>query len=338
MAGHSREAFADGAGFVSLAPLRDPALVLPAIAETLGVRDVKGLTLRETLKQHLRSKHMLLLLDNFEHLPTAVPAVADLVEACPGLTVVVTSRAPLRLGGEHQFPVPPLLLPDTAPQSPADVLEQSPAVELFRQRAQAATPTFELTATNAAIVVRICRRLGGLPLAIELAAARDKLFSPQALLERLDRRLQLLTVGARDLPKRQQTLRDAVAWSYDLLIPGEQALFCRLAVFAGGCTLEAVEAVCGSRADEQVASSVLETVATLVDNSLLVVSRSESSTCQEDEESRFTMLETIWEYALEGLASIGEAEEVQRRHAQYYLALAEAAQVKASGPWDEEEW
>ena len=191
-----------------LAPLRDPARVLPSIAETLGVRDVAGQTLRETLKQDLRGKQMLLLLDNFEHLLTAVPVVADLVEACPGLTVLATSRAPLRLGGEHQFPVPPLTLPEATSLAAADALFHYPAVDLFCQRAQAVMPTFELTAKNAATVARICRRLDGLPLAIELAAARIKLFSsPQALLARLGGRLQVLTGGARDLPERQQTLR-----------------------------------------------------------------------------------------------------------------------------------
>ena len=210
-------------------------------------------------------------------------------------------------------------------------------MELFRQRAQAVTSTFELTATNATTVAQICRRLDGLPLAIELAAARVKLFSPQALLNRLDRGLHLLTGGARDLPERQQTLRETVAWSYDLLNPAEQALFRRFAVFAGGCSLEAIEAVCVSEEDEQAASSVLETVASLVDNSLLV-SRSESSTHQEDDEPRFTLLETIREYALERLASSGEVEEVQRKHAQHYLALAEAAQLEASKRWDEVEW
>jgi predicted ATPase/DNA-binding XRE family transcriptional regulator len=338
VAGRSRETFTDGASFVSLTPLRDPALVLPTIAQTFGVRDVAGQTLQESLEQHLRGKQMLLLLDNFEHLLTAAPLVADLVQACSGLSVLATSRAPLRLGGEHQFPVPPLPLPDSSPRSSADLLEQSPAVELFRQRAQAALPTFELTTTNVATVARICRRLDALPLAIELAAARVKLFSPQALLNRLDRGLQLLTAGARDLPERHQTLRDTIAWSYDLLDPGEQALFRRLAVFAGGCSLEAVEAVCGSERVERVESSVLDTVASLVDNSLLV-SRSESSMRQEeDEQPRFTMLETIREYALERLEVSGEVEEAQRKHAQYYVALAEAAQPEASKQWDEAEW
>ena len=339
VAWHSREAFTDGASFVSLAPLRDPALVLPTIAQTHGVRDEKRQKLQESVQRHLRGKQMLLLLDNFEHLLTAATVVADLVEACSELTVLVTSRAPLRLGGEHQFPVPPLPLPDTSPQSSADVLEQAPAVELFRQRAQAVTPNFGLTTTNAATVARICQRLDGLPLAIELAAARVNLFSPLALLNRLDRGLQLLTVGARDLPERQQTLRDAIAWSYDLLNPSEQAVFRHLAVFAGDCTLEAVEAVCGSEEDEQVVSSVLEVLASLVDNSLLLLSRPESSTSQEeDQEPRFTMLETIREYALERLESSGEVEEAQRKHVHYYLALAEAAQPEASGRLDGVEW
>ena len=337
VAGRSRGAFAEGVAFVPLAPLGDSDLVPSALAEALGIRDVAGQTLRETLEQHLRSRQMLLLLDNFEHLLGAAPLVADLVGACPKLTVLVTSRAPLRLGGEHQFPVPPLPLPDAEGSMQMEVLEQSPAVELFQQRAQAARPAFELTATNAATVARICRRLDGLPLAIELAAARVKLFSPRALLDRLDRGLQLLAGGARDLPGRQQTLRDAIAWSYDLLDADEQALFRRLAVVVGGCTLEAAEAVCGSGEDEQVDGSVLETLASLVDNSLLV-SRYETPARHEDGEPRFTMLETIREYALERLASSGDAEEAHRKHAQYYLALAEAAQPEVSGRLDGVVW
>ena len=337
VAQRSREAFADGVVFVPLAPLRDAALLPSVLAETLGIKEVAGQALLETLTRHLQDRQVLLVLDNFEHLPTAAPVVGELVGRCPQLTVLVTSRAPLRLGGERQFPVPPLPLPDTASQSPADSLELSPAVELFRQRAQAVLPTFELNATNAAMVARMCRRLDGLPLAIELAATRVKLFSPQALLARLERGLQLLTGGARDLPERQQTLRDTIAWSYELLDGREQALFRRLAVFAGGFTLEAVEDVCGSGAEEQVASNVLETVASLVDNSLLV-SLSESSTSQEGEEPRFTMLETIREYALERLTSSDEVEEAQRKHAQYFLALAEAAQLEASKQRDEGEW
>jgi predicted ATPase len=337
VAGRSRGAFADGVVFVPLAPLRDAALLPSVLAETLGVRDVAGQTLRDTLEQHLQGRQRLLLLDNFEHLLGAAPLVADLVRACPELTVLATSRAPLRLGGERQFPVPPLSIHDTVPQSPANILQQSPAVKLFRQRAQAVMPAFKLTTTNAVAVAKICRRLDGLPLAIELAAARVKLFSPQALLDRLDGGLQLLAGGARDLPERQQTLRNAIAWSYDLLDADKQALFRRLAVFAGGCTLEAVEAVCASEEDEQVGSSALEIVASLVDNSLLVP-RLETSAGEEDEQPRFTMLETIREYAMERLASSGELEEVQRKHAQYYLALAEDSQPLGSGRFVELDW
>ena len=273
---------------MSLAPLRDATLFPSVLAQTLGSKELAGEPPQQTLERHLRDRRMLLVLDNFEHLLTAAPAVAALVGACPQLTVLVTSRAPLRLGGERQFPVPPLPLPDMALPVPADALVQAPAVELFRQRAQAVIPTFELSAANAAAVAQICRRLDGLPLAIELAAARVKLFPPGELLARLDRGLQLLAGGTRDLPERQQTLRDAVAWSYDLLNTAEQALFRRLAVFAGGCTLEAVEDVWASKADEQIQSSVLETLASLVDNSL-VVSLSASSMRQEEEEPRFTM-------------------------------------------------
>ena len=339
VAGRSGKAFADGFAFVPLASLRDVTLFPMVLTETLGIKEVAGEAPQETLEKHLRDRQMLLVLDNFEHLPTAAPVVAALVGTCPQMTVLVTSRAPLHLGGEHQFPVPPLPLPKAEVLASGDVMEHySPAVELFRQRAQAVIPAFELTATNAITVARICQKLDGLPLAIELAAARVKLFPLKALLDRLDRRLQLLRGGARDLPERQQTLRDTVTWSYDLLGAGEQALFRRLAVFAGGCSLEAVEAVCGSEEAEWVENSVLEMLASLVDNSLLE-SRSESSMSQEeDEQPRFTMLETIREYALERLESSGELEEAQRKHAQYYLALAEAGQPDASKQWDEAEW
>jgi predicted ATPase len=335
----SHEAFAGGVVFVPLAPLRDTVLLPSVLAETLGIKEVSGEPLQETLEKHLQDKQVLLVLDNFEHLLTAAPVVSELVGRCRQLTVLVTSRAPLCLGGEHRFPVPPLPLPEAEILASGNFPEhRSPAVELFLQRAQAVMPTFELTDTNAATVERICRRLDGLPLAIELAAARVKLFPPQALLARLDRGLQLLTGGARDLPERQQTLRDAIGWSYDLLDPAEQALFHRLAVFAGGCSLEAAEAICGPDEDERVESSVLETLASLVDNSLLV-SRSESLVRQdEDEQPRFTMLETIREYALERLVSNGEAEEAQRKHARYYVELAEVAQPVASKRWDLVEW
>jgi predicted ATPase len=329
VAGRSREAFSDGVVFVALAPLRDPDLIPSALAETLGVRDAADRTLQEALEQHLRDKQMLLLLDNFEHLLTAAPLVAELVEACPDLTVLVTSRASLRLGGEHQFPVSPLSLPEATSLAAVGVLSRSPAVELFCQRARAVTPEFELTVANASAVARICQRLDGLPLAIELAAARVKLFAPRALLDRLDRRLQLLGGGARDLPERQQTLRGAVAWSYDLLDAEEQALFRRLAVFAGGCTLEAAEAVCGPGTDGSEEGDVLQILAALVDNSLLEA-RSETPARGGYEGPRFTMLETIREYASERLRSSGEAAEMGRAHAIYYLALAESTQPEVS--------
>ncbi len=336
VARRSHDAFADGVVFVPLAPVRDPDLIPSVLAKTLGIRDVGDQALQDTLKQHLRDRRMLLLLDNFEHLLTAAPVVADLMGACPELTVLATSRAPLHLGGEHQFPLSPLPFTDTEAQTLGKVPETSFAMELFRQRAQAVAPAFELTAENAPTVARICQRLDGLPLAIELAAAQIKLFSPSALLDRLDRGLRLPGAKSRDLPQRQQTLRDTIAWSYGLLDDHEQALFARLAVFAGGCTLEAAEAVCGPGAGRPDEGDVLETLASLVDNSLLV-SRVEASTCGENEEPRFTMLETIREYAAERLGFNGEAEQIHRAHALYYLALAEAAQPEAS-PRMQEQW
>src|SRR5919199_1035129 len=226
------DAFPDGVWFVDLAPITDPALVVSTIAHTLGITEVGGHALGDTLTASLRDKHLLLLLDNFEQV------------AAPALTVLVTSRAPLHLSGEHEVPVPPLALPDpTQPPTPAR-LAQSAAVALFIARAQAVTPAFQLTPANAAAVAEICLRLDGLPLAIELAAMRTKLFAPDALLARLQRRLPLLTGGARDLPARQQTLRATLDWSYHLLSPAEQRLFTRLAVFTGGWTVPAVASVC----------------------------------------------------------------------------------------------
>ena len=318
VAGLSREAFTDGVVFVPLAPLRDPDLLASVLAKPLGIKDVGDRSLLDALKLHLEGKQMLLLLDNFEHLLQAVQVVAELSAACRGLTVLATSRASLRLSGEWQFPLTPLSLTEGA--SPA----HSPAVRLFDERARAVSPGFEIGARNDATVAEICERLDGLPLAIELAAARVKLFSPKALLERLDLRLPLLSGGARDLPERQQTLRATVAWSYDLLEPREQTLFRRLAVFAGGFTLEAAEAVCGQGSTGE--ERVFETLASLVDNSLLVP-WGEGSVGRDDE-PRFTMFETIREYASERLGS--DAEEIQREHARYYLALAESVQPEAS--------
>jgi predicted ATPase/DNA-binding XRE family transcriptional regulator len=317
VAGRSHEAFAEGVAFVPLAPLLDAAVVPSVVARTLGIREVEGQTLPDTLKRHLEDRQMLVVLDNLEHLPEAVPPIADLVEACPRLTVLATSRAPLHLTGEHQFPVEPLSFREQYGAS-AGVPARSAAVELFRRRARAVAPRFELSAANVATVARICRRLDGLPLAVELAAARVKLFPPNALLERLDRGLELLAGGARDLPERQRTLRDTVAWSYDLLEEDERVLFRHLAVFVGDFSLEAAEAICGPEAG----GNFLDTLTSLVDNSLLVP-RAED---QEYDEPRFVMLETIREYAAERLGESGEQEEARRAHALYYLALAEATQ------------
>ena len=311
VADRSREAFAGGAAFVSLAPVQDAAVVPSVIARTLGIREVAGQALLQTLKQHLEDRRMLVLLDNLEHLPAAVPVVANLVGACPGLTVLATSRAPLRLTGERQFPLRPLSSDGATYPKSAGVPARSAAVELFRQRAMAVAPAFELSAANAATVARICRRLDGLPLAIELAATRVKLFSPKALLERLDLGLQLLAGGARDLPQRQRTLRDTVAWSYDLLDEGERLLFGRLATFSGDFSLSAAEAVCGPEGD-RAEVDILEALASLVDYSLLAV---QASVDQEDAQPRFAMLETIREFAAERLESSGEAEEVRRARA-----------------------
>jgi predicted ATPase/DNA-binding XRE family transcriptional regulator len=322
----SREAFANGTAFVSLAPLRDAAVVPSAIAKAFGVREVAGQALLQTLGQHVGDGRALVVLDNLEHLPAAVPLVVDLMGACPGLTVLATSRAPLHLTGERQFPLGPL---------PTRTNEQgtSATVELFRQRALTVAPHFELTDANRATVARICQRLDGLPLAVELAAARVKLFPPKALLERLNRGLELLAGGARDLPERQRTLHDTVAWSYDLLDEDERRLFRRLAVFVGDFSLEAAEATCGPGEE----GNFLDTLASLVDNSLLL-SRAETTANVENEEPRFAMLETIREYAAERLESGGEADEIHRAHALYYLALAEATQPESAVPTQRDWW
>jgi predicted ATPase len=254
----------------------------------------------------------------------AAPLVAELLAACPGLKVLVTSLAPLHLRGEHEFPVPPLALPDLRRLPPVETLSQYAAVALFIQRVLAVRPDFAVTNENAPAVAEICHRLDGLPLAIELAAARVRLLPPQAMLAHLDRRLPLLTGGARDLPARQQTLRRAIDWSYDLLAEAEQALFRRLAAFVGGCTLEAVEAVCNGAGDLQV--DALEGVASLVDKSLL------QQEAQPDGGPRFRMLETIREYGLERLEASGEAEGTRGRHAAFFRALAEQAEPELLGP------
>jgi predicted ATPase len=286
--------------------------LLPTIAATLGIREAGDRSLRDSLVAYLTGKHLLLILDNFEHLLAASPVVADLLSVCTELKVLVTSRAPLHVRAEREFPVPPMALPDPERLPALDRLAAVAAVTLFVQRAQAAKPDFALTAENAAAVAALCVRLDGLPLAIELAAARVKLLPPPALLARLERRLPVLTGGPRDLPARQRTLRDTLAWSHDLLSPEEQTLFRRIAVFAGGSTLEATEAVTNPDGD----LDVFTLLAALVDHSLLRQSEGV------DGEPRFVMLETLREYGLERLAE-RDGDLIREQHAHYFLALAE---------------
>src|SRR5271157_1509516 len=312
------EGFPGGIHFVPLSPLRDPGLIASVIVQTLGIREAGGQSPLEILKENLQDSlraSMLLLLDNFEHLVQAAPTVAELLVMGPNLKILVTSRAALHVYGEHEFPVPPLALPDPRSMPPVEVLSQYPAVALFVQRAVAAKPDFELNRENAPAVTEICARLDGLPLAIELAAARVKVLSPSSMRTRLTSRLQLLTGGARDMPQRQQTLRAAIDWSYDLLSAAEQKLFRRLSVFVGGCTLESAEAVCNTKGDLDL--DLLDRMASMVDKSLL------QQVPQASGESRFVMLETIREYALEKLKDSGEEALTKRAHAAYCLVLAE---------------
>ncbi len=316
--------FPDGVYFVSLAPISDSALVIPTIAQTFDLKETAARPLLDLLKASLRDKHLLLLLDNFEQILPAAPHLTDLLTNCPHLTILVTSRATLHVGGEHEFPVPSLTLPDLNQLPPTEALSSYAAVTLFVSRAQATKPTFHLTSTDAHAIAEICVQLDGLPLAIELAAARSKLLPPQALLTRLEHRLTLLTSGGQDAPVRQQTLRNTLAWSYDLLSPQEQRLFRQLSVFVGGFTLEAVEAVCKLLGDEPM--HVLEGVASLLDMNLV------HQTVQErEEEPRFVLLKTIREYGLERLAEAWETEATREAHAAYYLALAEEAEPHLKG-------
>ena len=315
--------FASGVYFVALAPVSDADLVVSAIMQTLSISEAGGQPLLGLLKTALKDKHLLLLLDNFEQVIGAAMQVAALLVACPTLKILVTSRVVLHVQAEREWAVPPLALPDPTHLPDLEALSQCEAVALFIQRAQAVKADFALTAENAAAIAAICQQLDGLPLAIELAAGRSKLFSPQALLPRLRTRLTLLVGGARDLPLRQQTLHGTIAWSYDLLEEAEKKLFRRLAVFVEGCTLEAAEAVCNAGQDLGV--EVLDGVARMVDKSLL---RQEE---QADGEPRLLMLETIREYAVERLSASGETEAIRRRHAGYYAALAEEAERIGSG-------
>jgi predicted ATPase/DNA-binding CsgD family transcriptional regulator len=314
--------FANGVCFISLGPISDPELVIATIAQALDLPEAGDAGQEQTqflqrLNTYLREKQVLLLLDNFEQVVMAAPSLVELLGACPGLKILVTSRAVLRVRGEYESVVPPLALPALKYTPDAKALSHSAAVALFMQRAQATRPDFHITDANAPVIAEICVYLDGLPLAIELAAARIKLLPPEALLARLEHRLQVLTSGTRDLPARQQTLRSTIKWSYELLSADEQRLFWRLSVFVGGCTLKAVEAVCGE-AD----AVALDGVASLLDNSLM------QQTEQAGDEPRFVMLETIREYGRECLEVSGEREEIRRAHANYYVALAEEAEPK----------
>ena len=315
------ESFIDGVVFVDLSPIRDPALVLSAIAQALGVRDVGDRPLAVAIAAFLRPRQELLVLDNCEHVLEAAPEAAALLDACPALQILATSRAPLRVRAEGLLPVPPLALPDHATVQPLDALSRTEAVALFAQRAHAGDPGFALTEQNAAVVAEVCRRLDGLPLAIELAAVRLRVLSPEALLALLSDRLRLLTGGRRDVSARQRTMRATIAWSYDLLTPEQQALFRRLGVFVGTFDLEAATAIVGG---DPVA--VVDGLEQVIEQSLV------QRVARPDGGVRFAMLETVREFALERLRDQGEADAAQRAHAAYFLDLAERAEAEIYGP------
>jgi predicted ATPase/class 3 adenylate cyclase len=313
------DAFPGGVFLVDLAVLRDPARVIPTIAETLGVHAVRSQDVSDALSAYLIDKSLLLILDSFEQVVDAASDVAALLAACPSIVVLATSREPLRIRAERELPVEPLPLPHGMDAMSLDALRHVPAIALFVTRAGASEPSFDLTEDNAAAIAEICRRLDGLPLAIELAAARIRLLPPAQLLSRLEKRLPLLTGGPRDLPQRLRTMRDAISWSYDLLRADEQALFRRLGVFAGGCTLPAVEWVAGCQGDP------LTLMGALVEHSL--VQRSD----QDRDEPRYRLLDTTREYALEELEASGELEATRQRAAVHFLAFAEEAEPHLTG-------
>jgi predicted ATPase/DNA-binding CsgD family transcriptional regulator len=327
-AAEASSAFPDGVWFVPLDPLRDPNLVVPAIAHAVGLREMGGKPVRDQLARYLRERSPLIVLDNLEHVTAAAPAIVALLAGSPGLNVLATSRDLLHLSGEHTFPVPPLTVPAPGSIPTVSNLMTFEAIRLFVLRAAAIRPDFALTEANAAVVAAVCARLDGLPLAIELAAARVAHLPMAAILDRLGGRaersvdLGVLTGGARDLPARLQTMRDAIAWSYDLLSPDEQRLLCRLAVFRGDFSLDAVEAVA---APMGVDGQIFDLVASLVDKSLLRLA-------ERDDAPRYRMLETVREYGLEQLTVHGEADAARRAHADHFLALAETAAPEWEGP------
>ena len=317
--------FRDGVAFVSLAALEDAALVLPTILHSLGLKETEHDSPFDQLQVALRDRQQLLLLDNFERLVQAAPQVMELLSRCPQVKALVTSRAALHVQSEFGFQVSPLALP-TSDHLPAyEALTQYAAVALFLQRAQAINPNFRLTESNAATIASVCQRLDGLPLALELAAARIQFLSPQELLARLEHPLEVLTLGPQDLPMRQQTLRNTLRWSYELLPAWEQQLFRLLSVFSGGFTVEAAEVVATSQLAIEGEQSILDGLSSLISKSLLLTVQ------QEGEPSRLFLLETIREYALECLVAGGETEGVRTAHAMYYLRLAEEAEQHLSG-------
>jgi predicted ATPase/class 3 adenylate cyclase len=320
--------FQGGVYFVPLAPVTDPRLVASAIAQSLALQESGGRPIQERVAEYVHDKELLLILDNFEQVLPAAPLVVELLQAGPRLKIVVSSRSPLHVSGEREFPVQPLGVPDPQHLPSLDALSQFEAVRLFIERAMAVKPNFAVTNENAPAVAEICARLDGLPLAIELAAARIKLLPAQAILARLGDRLGLLSEGSRDLPARQQTLRGAIAWSHDLLDDGGRRLFGRLAVFMGGARLDEADTVCGPASELGI--DVLDGLAALVDQSLV---RQE----EVHGEPRFTMLETIREFARERIEESAEFGEIRRRHAAVYLALVEQAEPELTGP-DQRDW
>jgi predicted ATPase/class 3 adenylate cyclase len=319
------DTFPDGVYFVPLASIRDPSLMPSTVAQVLGLREMSGSrAIMDAIQDSVADKRILLVLDNFEQILSAAPLIADLLAACNGLRMLVTSRSVLHLRGEQKFEVPPLAYSNADRSSSAEALSRYPALALFARRAAGARGEFAITGENAAAVAEICRRVDGLPLGIELAAARVRLLTPQALLSRLERRLPILTGGPRDLPQRQRTLRDTIAWSYELLDDAERRLFWRLSVFAGGFTLESAEAV--FEADGGLGISVFDGLASLLAQSLV---RSYEG---HDGEPRFTMLETIREYGLERLEESGEAAAIRRRHGEYFVRFAALTDAARRGP------
>lgn len=320
--------FVDGVVFVPMASIREPGMVLPAIAQAIGVRETRGQALIETLASALTGQSLLIVLDNMEQVVEAAPDIGVLLAATEHPRFLATSRSPLRLRAEREYPVHPLPLPDASVSQSTDSLVGNPVIALFIERAQAARPSFTLTKANADAVVEICRRLDGLPLAIELAAAMTRVLSPRALLSRMEQRWHLQMSGATDLPDRQRTLRNAIAWSYDLLRPDERDVFRRFAVFATGAPLEGVEAVCA----EGDMDTLLEIVTSLVDKNLIFRMDDTEASDGSSDEPRFRMLTTIREFAAEALDTSGEADKVRRRHLDWLLSIASQAEPALTGP------